>query len=61
MAARRALRAATGTNPGAPRFADSIEDAIADMQERPVPFSDDGAQLRQLIDAGAEPEPLGFP
>jgi hypothetical protein len=61
VAARRARHAATGTSPAAPRAAASIEAAMADLEQRPVPFNDDGALLRQLLDAGARLEVLGAP
>lgn len=61
VAARRALRAATGTSYGAPRLAPSVEAAIADLQSRPVPPCDDGALLRPLVASGARIELLGRP
>lgn len=61
VAARRALRAATGTSYGAPRYAQSVEAAIADLQSRPVTPCDDGALLRPLVASGARIEVLGRP
>ena len=58
VAARRIFERVARRTLSAPRTAPSVEAAIADLENRPVPKCDDGARLRPLLDAGAPIEVL---